>query len=191
MIAPSVFSRTFAVVFRQCVPARPRPQRLSAHQTFDLVQAAGKAGFQHVAPDPTGAIARPDRWLDRVILPGAHARAAFQPGMEARPRSPSASQSHATGQTERCFAMKPNFMSTPSQSRLRPILGCRAPPRSLRPHAGAGRSPAARASFDPCPGNACFGSAPNSFTHLRTTFSWTSMSRDATHAHAPSGPPRS
>ena len=41
---------------------------------------------------------------------------------------PSASQSHAAGQTERCFAMKPNFMSTPSQSRLRPFLGCRAPP---------------------------------------------------------------
>jgi hypothetical protein len=36
--------------------------------------------------------------------------------------TPSASQSHATGQAERCFAMKPNFMSTPSQSRLRPFL---------------------------------------------------------------------
>ena len=42
--------------------------------------------------------------------------------------TPSASQSHATGQTDRCFAMKPNFMSTPSRSRLRPFLGCRAPP---------------------------------------------------------------
>src|SRR6202034_3122968 len=36
--------------------------------------------------------------------------------------TPSVSQSHAAGQTERCFAMKPNFMSTPSRSRLRPFL---------------------------------------------------------------------
>src|ERR1700722_3716615 len=85
--------RTFAVVFRQGPPAWPRPQRLSAHQTFDLVQAARKACLQHVAPDPTRAIgagarhkARPYRWHDRVILLRARARAAFQPGMEARPR---------------------------------------------------------------------------------------------------------
>src|ERR1700685_2624961 len=42
--------------------------------------------------------------------------------------TPSASQSHATGQTDRCFTMKPNFMSTPSRSRPRPFLGCRARP---------------------------------------------------------------
>ena len=35
----------------------------------------------------------------------------------------SALHSHATGQTERCFAIKPSFMSTPSRCRLRPFLG--------------------------------------------------------------------
>jgi hypothetical protein len=34
--------------------------------------------------------------------------------------TPSALHSHATGQIVRCFAMKPNFVSTPSRSRLRP-----------------------------------------------------------------------
>ena len=55
----------------------------------------------------------------------------------------SASKSHATGQIERCFAMKANLMSLPSQSRLRPFLEYRAPPSAWRPHAASGRSPAA------------------------------------------------
>src|ERR1700722_17824743 len=70
--------------WRRQADARPRPQRLSAHQTFDLVQAARKACFQDVAPDPTRAIgagarheARPYRRHDRFILPRARARAAF------------------------------------------------------------------------------------------------------------------
>jgi hypothetical protein len=65
--SPSSFGRARLVA---------RPQRLSAHQTFDLVQAARKACFQHVAPDPTRAIsavacheARLDRRHDRFILP--------------------------------------------------------------------------------------------------------------------------
>jgi hypothetical protein len=37
--------------------------------------------------------------------------------------TPNASHSHATGQIFRCFAMKTNFMSLPSQSRPRPFLG--------------------------------------------------------------------
>ena len=86
-------SRTFAIVLWQSAPARPRPQRLSAHQAFDLVQTARKACFQHVAPDPTCAIgacacheARPYRRHDRFVLSRARAEAAFQPSMEARPR---------------------------------------------------------------------------------------------------------
>ena len=33
---------------------------------------------------------------------------------------------HRIGHIPRCFAMKPNFMSTPSRSRPRLFLGCRA-----------------------------------------------------------------
>jgi hypothetical protein len=85
-------SRTLAVVFRQSAPAGRAYKSPSAHQTFDLVEAARAQGprFSHV----------------------------WKPDLDA----PTASQSHATGQTERCFAMKLNFMSTPSQSRLRPFL---------------------------------------------------------------------
>ena len=103
---PRRLLETFATVLWQGAPAWPRPRRLSAHQTFDLVQAARR-------PDPTRAIgartcyeARPYRWHDRFVHPRARARAAFQPGMDARPPY---AESHATGQTERCFAMKPNL----------------------------------------------------------------------------------
>lgn len=43
----------------------------------------------------------------------------------------SASQSHATGQIPRCFAMNVNFMSRPSRSRLRPLWN--GPPLPLAP----------------------------------------------------------
>src|SRR5271168_2205208 len=59
-------------------------------------------------------IASPSR--ERAL--GPRFSQAWKPDLD----TPSASQSHATGQTERCFAMKPNFMSTPSRSRPRPFL---------------------------------------------------------------------
>ena len=49
---------------------------------------------------------------------------------------------------------------------------------ALRPHAGAGRSPTARASSDRVQEKPA-SDPPNSFARLRRTFSWTSMSRDA------------
>src|SRR3954470_23666363 len=57
--------------------------------------------------------------------------------------------SHATGQIFRCFAMKTNFMSLPSQRRLRPFLKYPAPPSVCCSHAADAQSPAAPASFDP------------------------------------------
>src|SRR5271170_427157 len=67
---------------------------------------------------------------------------AWKPDLE----TPSASHSHATGQTERCFTIKPNFISTPSRSRPRPFLGCRAPPSACELRGENAQSPNVRAS---------------------------------------------
>src|SRR3954447_21050335 len=69
------------------------PQGLRTHQALDLVQAAGDALRQDIAPDATSAIgsvagleARIDLGANQFVIPRALARRAGQPGMESRAR---------------------------------------------------------------------------------------------------------
>lgn len=78
----------------------------------------------------------------------------------------------------RCFAMKANFISSPSRSSGGFFI-CPVPPSAWRPHGVAALSPPARASSGHGPGKASRKSAANSRAHLRSTFSWTSRSRVA------------
>ena len=66
-------------------------------------------------------------------------------------RHRAAPHNHPACQIPRCFAMKPNFMSTPSRSRPRLFLGCPARPSASAPRAADARSRAAQASSGPGP----------------------------------------
>ena len=82
-----------AMVLRQATPTRPCPQRLGAHQPFDLVQPAPEACSQDIVPDPPGAIgatalqeARPHLGSHLLIRHSMAAWRPVQPSMKARAR---------------------------------------------------------------------------------------------------------
>jgi hypothetical protein len=163
------------------------PAALLAHQPLDAVQAA--------RPDPRPArrarhdgrhrcgrcLEAADRSGRRAPRRSASRRWALRLSQAWKPdrETPSASHIHATGQIPRCFAMKANLISSPSRSRPRLFLGCRAPPSASPLPCAAGRSPAAPASSDHGRERHAPDRKPNSLTHLRSTFSCRSRSRAA------------
>lgn len=132
-----------------------------------------------------GDEARP--YLRRQLIVGDRpgARPATQPGMEpgSRDAQRSAQPCHRPDRTElrdkaeiRSAALR--VASAPSRSRQRPFRMSRSALSFITSRRR--RSISSCSGFCcPWPGNACFGSEPNSFTHLRRTFSCTPMSRDA------------
>jgi hypothetical protein len=47
---------SFASVDRQSAPSGACTQCLPAHQSLDAMQSTAMTGFQHVTPDPAGAV---------------------------------------------------------------------------------------------------------------------------------------
>ena len=110
--------------FCEAWPARPGPHGILPHQPFVPVQAQIEAFNQNIAPDAPCSVEPAPAKAGVRSLAVKLCRQAWKPGRG----TSSASHSHATGQIERCFATKANLMSLPSRSRLRPFLGCHAPP---------------------------------------------------------------
>ena len=102
----------------RCDAGRMRCPRPARRATPAARRRSGR--WQRSSPAPSRP--RTSSLRDRAL--GDRPSQAWKPERD----TPSAAHSHATGQIPRCFAMKPNFMSTPSRRRLWPFLGCRAPP---------------------------------------------------------------
>ena len=130
-------STAFTSIFGQTSALGSCPQGLQAHQALDTVQTTVMTQGQHVTPDATGSIGPvatqetlAHQISDQLICLTALASGSAAPGIEPENplrETPSASHNNPTGQIPRCFTTKPNFTSTPSRSRQRLFLGCRAP----------------------------------------------------------------
>src|SRR5690606_31570424 len=179
-------SRTFARILRQPTTPRSGTQPILPHQAFDTMQAAGQALGQYVVPDAAGTIGAVaaletpvDRRHQRLVVPGAGAGAAVEPGMEARagdiqsvaqpchrpdvPVLRDKGEPHITSLAKKAaafFRMSRSAFSFATSLRSRSISSCSG-------------------FICPWPGKACCGSEANSRTHLRSTFSWRSRSRAA------------
>src|SRR5690606_20245726 len=179
-------------VLWQSPAARPGTQPVLLHEPFDTMKAAGETLGQHVVPDTAssvGSVAALEAAIDRrhqnLIVPGASAGAAVEPGMEARagdiqrlaqpchrpdvPVLRDESEPHIASLAKKAaafFRMSRSAFSFATSLRSRSISCCSG-------------------FICPWPGKACCGSPPASRTHLRSTFSWRSRSRAACATETP------
>ena len=85
------YCRSLPGILRQPTTVRSGTQPVLAHELLDTMQSTGNTLGQHVMPDTASAIgsiaaleAAVDRRHQHLIVPGASAGAAVEPGMEAR-----------------------------------------------------------------------------------------------------------